>query len=202
MFQKREVQAEKNEIELKPVSKKEKKNGRLKEVAFYLGLIAILGATVIIKGSSPLSLGGYGAFTVLTGSMESEIPKGSLVITRHIDPEELKVGDDITYMANETTTITHRIIGITENYKGTGQRAFETKGIMNKEADEMLVPSVNVIGKVVFHNLILGRTITFIGKNWPLLIFLLVLLISFIEIMKKIMRKEEDLNVRVDVKKP
>ena len=66
-------------------------------------------------------------------------------------PNTLQIGDDITYMANQTTSVTHRIVGIMENYENTGQRAFEAQGVMNSEPDRQPVPAVNVVGKVVYH---------------------------------------------------
>ena len=101
---------------------------------------------------APRSLAGYSGMIVLTESMQSEIPKGSLVIAQQVDPETLQIGDDITYMANQTTSVTHRIVGINENYENTGQRAFQTQGIMNDQPDSQPVPAVNVVGKVVFHS--------------------------------------------------
>ncbi|MFQ9798525.1 MAG: signal peptidase I [Clostridia bacterium] len=116
---------------------------------FYLVLIAVVVGVLFISGkeSGPKSFAGYSAFTVLSGSMESEIPKGSLVVTKQVDPSELQIGDDITYLSNPTTTITHRIVGITENYADTGQRAFTTQGVMNSAPDKQPVPAANVVGR-------------------------------------------------------
>ena len=122
--------------------------------------------------------------------MQSEIPKGSLVIAQQVDPETLEIGDDITFMANQTTTVTHRIIGIIEDYEGTGQRAFETQGIMNDEPDAQPVPAVNVVGKVIFHSLVLGYIASFIGNYWPFLLFALAVVIGLIIALKRIYKKE------------
>lgn len=94
-------------------------------------LIVLVVSVAFLKGGdsgAPKSLAGFSTFTVLTGSMQDEIPQGSLVITQQTDPRELKIGDDITYLSSPTTTVTHRIVGIIENYKDTGQRAFENAG--------------------------------------------------------------------------
>ena len=55
------------------------------------------------------------------------------------------MGDDITYLASSTTTVTHRIVDITGSYEDTGERAFQTQGIENPEPDEALVPAGNVV---------------------------------------------------------
>ena len=71
---------------------------------------------------------------------EDVYPKGAPVVSRRTDPSTLEIGDDITFMTGETTTVTHRIIGIVENYADTGQRAFQTQSVMNRTPDSQLVP--------------------------------------------------------------
>ena len=137
------------------------------DIAFYLFLMA-----------------GFSMFTVLTGSMQDEIPQGSLVITQQTDPRELKIGDDVTYLSSPTTTVTHRIVGIIENYNNTGQRAFETQGIMNAKPDEQPVPAGNVVGKVIFHSYALGRAFTVLSEHWLVFLILLVLTVALIKTLK------------------
>ncbi|MFQ9798453.1 MAG: hypothetical protein ACLR23_05460 [Clostridia bacterium] len=56
---------------------KEKAPLSIGDVVFYLVLIAVVVGVLFISGkeSGPKSFAGYSAFTVLSGSMESEIPK-------------------------------------------------------------------------------------------------------------------------------
>lgn len=162
------------------------------ELLFYLVLIMVVLGTFAVKvssGDTPMSVGGYSVFTVLTGSMQKEIPQGSLIVTRHDDPSTLQVGDTITYMASQNTTITHRVIGIIEDYQGTGMRAFETQGVMNDTPDKLPVPAVNVIGKVIFHNYALGRAATFIGNYWMYVVIFLVLFWGLAIAVKSFFRK-------------
>ena len=180
----------------KAVSEKQKKKKKSfwGDLLFYGVLIAlIIGVAVLAKGSAqgPRSFAGFTAQTVLTSSMESVIPKGSLVISRYTDPNTLQIGDDITFMASETTTISHRIIGIVENYADTGQRAFQTQGVMNAAPDSELVPAVNVVGKVVFHSYVLGRAVDFVKSYWPLLLFFLAILAVLIRVLRYIYGKSD-----------
>lgn len=132
----------------------------------------------------PFMIAGISAANVLTSSMEDVYPRGSLIITKQIDAKELKIGDDITFMVSEDSSITHRIIGITENYQGTGQRAFETKGTKNPNPDKEMVAAANVVGKVIFHSKVLGDFANFVKANWPILIFALIVLIGLISFLK------------------
>ena len=161
------------------------------EVVFYGLLLLLIVAALFVRTTSdgaPKSLAGYSGMIVLTESMQSEIPKGSLVIAQQVDPETLQIGDDITYMANQTTSVTHRIVGIIENYEGTGQRAFQTQGIMNSEPDKQMVPAANVVGKVVFHSETLGVVASFISSCWPLLLFALAVVFVLIYVLGRIFK--------------
>ena len=178
-----------------PAPRKSKVGAFIGNLLFYGVMLAMLVGVFVLRsgsGGAPVSFAGYTAQLVLTSSMEEVIPKGSLVISKQVDPSTLQIGDDITYLINQTTTITHRIIGITERYEDTGQRGFQTQGVMNDAPDKEIVPAVNIVGKVVFHSMALGQAANFVNNNWPLLIFLLVLLIVFIKVMQYILRKNPD----------
>ena len=161
------------------------------ECVFYSLLLLLILSAVFVRTTSdgsPRSFAGFTGMIVLTESMQSEIPKGSLVITKTVDPQSLQIGDDITYMANQTTSVTHRIVGITENYENTGQRAFQTQGIMNREPDKQTVPAINVVGKVVFHSEVLGTVASFIGQYWPLLLFILAVAFGLLYVLGRIFK--------------
>lgn len=179
--------------------KKPQNPSRLREVLlellYYALLLLVFFAVVFYRGrktEGPRMLGGFSAFIVLSGSMEEEIPKGSLVLTRQVDARSLRVGDDITYMMDPVTSITHRIVAIEENYEDTGKRAFQTQGIMNAMPDESLVPEVNVVGKVVFHSKWLGAGASFVMDNWPLLLFFAVVLTIFYKVVRLILRENSE----------
>ncbi len=176
-------------------TKERKKVSWIWDVGFYVMIVLILLAVFMFRasaGNQPFSMAGYSAFTVLTSSMEAEIPKGSLVVTKTVDPNTLEIGDDITYMSGPSSTITHRIIGIEENYADTKARGFQTKGIMNKKADKQIVPAANVVGKVVYHNKLLGDIANYLKGNWPYVIFVLIVIVVLANYLKKIYEEDDD----------
>ena len=173
--------------------RQKKKKSMVGDLLFYGVLAALIVGAVLLTGDGaqgPRTFAGFTAQTVLTSSMESVYPKGALVVSHRTDPNALEIGDDITFMASETTTITHRIIGIVENYADTGQRAFQTQGVMNQAPDSQLVPAVNVVGKVVFHSHAAGKAVDFLKGTWPLLLFFLVLLAVLVRVLQYIYRKD------------
>jgi len=148
--------------------KRRRRKSIVSDVVFYCVLIVVV-AVLLLSASggngAPRNFAGFSAMTVLTGSMQSEIPKGSFIITQKVDPASLQTGDVITYMKDENTTITHKIVGIYDDYESTGQIGFVTRGIENPENDKPVVLQDNVVGKVVFANLMIGEVLTFIKAN-------------------------------------
>ena len=154
---------------------------------FYIVLAAIVVSVFLLSytnSATSQNIFGYSAMIMLTGSMQSEIPKDSLVITRRTDPENIKLGDDISYLIGSDFIVTHRVIGIHEQYTENGDRGFVTKGTDNENADREVVPAANVIGRVVFHHDRTGSAILLIKQNLVLTIFACVLLITLITLIR------------------
>jgi len=168
--------------------------GLLGDVAYYLALVAFVVGVFLFRGAgggAPVRVMGFSAMRVLTGSMGEVLPQGSLIITRAVDAEDLQVGDDITYMASEETTVTHRIVGITEDYMETGERAFTTQGTENASPDGAPVPAQNVVGKVIFHSLVLGKIFGFLRAQWPWVLALTALGAGLIAALRVLVQEEK-----------
>lgn len=94
---------------------------------------------------------GFKTFSVISGSMEPNIPVGSLVYAKSVDFEDLEVGDVISYQLSEDTMVTHRINSINEE-----QKTIITKGDANDNVDSSEVQENQIIGKVTFSIPFLG----------------------------------------------
>ena len=93
---------------------------------------------------------GLQVFTVLSGSMEPTYHVGSLIYVKDVDPYELESGDVITFMLDEDTVATHRIVEVVPDENDTTVVRFKTKGDANAAEDGSLVHYKNVIGSPVF----------------------------------------------------
>ena len=93
---------------------------------------------------------GMQVFAVISGSMEPEYPVGCLIYVKSVDPYELEAGDVITYMLDEDTVSTHRIMGVVPDEDDPSVIRFRTKGDANDSEDATLVHYKNVIGSPVF----------------------------------------------------
>lgn len=93
---------------------------------------------------------GLTPYAVLSGSMEPELHVGSLVYVRGVDPFELEEGDVVTFMLDEDTLATHRIVEVVPDEGDPEVVRFRTKGDANEAADGSLVHCKNVVGEAVF----------------------------------------------------
>lgn len=119
-----------------------------------IGLLCVIAAAVTVLVILPRASHGT-ALTVLTGSMTPDIPVGSVVIDRPVDPGTLHVGDIATYQTAPGVNeyITHRIIKIDTSKNPV---LFTFKGDANRGPDITPVPAGAIRGKVWFHVPYLG----------------------------------------------
>lgn len=109
---------------------------------------------------------GLQVFNVLSGSMEPNYSVGSLIYVKDVDAFELKKGDVITFMMDEETVATHRIVEVVPDENDPDVVRFKTKGDANKIEDGSLVHYKNVIGTPIFKIPKLGYVANYI-QNPP-----------------------------------
>ena len=93
---------------------------------------------------------GLQVFTVLSGSMEPTYHTGSLIYVKKVDPYTIKAGQVITFMLDEDTIATHRVVAVVPDEEDASVIRFRTKGDANESEDGGLVHYKNVVGTPVF----------------------------------------------------
>lgn len=125
-------------------------NKSIKKV--WNGVVSVLVAMVVVL--AVLMVGarvvGLRVYTVLSGSMEPTYHVGSLIYVKSVDPQKLEAGDVITFMLDEDTIATHRIVEVVPDEEEPDTIRFRTKGDANDAEDGGLVHYKNVIGTPVF----------------------------------------------------
>lgn len=111
----------------------------------------------------PNILGFYG-FTISTGSMNPAIKTGDYLISRKVDSDDIKVGDIITFM-EEDSIITHRVSDIINQDE---KIMFITKGDGNNIEDDTKVMGENVIGKYIFKVPMIGYILDYFKYMNPI----------------------------------
>jgi len=147
-------------------------------------ILAILLVGVRLFGLSP--------YTVLSGSMRPTYPVGSLIYVTEVEPEELEIGDPLTYVIPGDTVVTHRIVEIIDE---GDELKFRVKGDANDEADGTPVPAKNIIGKPVFSIPVLGYLAYFVqhrpGNFISIGLLVLFLSLTFLPELFKTKKPEE-----------
>jgi signal peptidase len=94
--------------------------------------VGILLVIILAAGGILLAQAfGFRPMAVLSGSMEPAYHVGGLVfVDSGVSPDELRIGDTVTFRLNEDTVVSHRIIAI-----DGAARVFTTQGDANNIAD-------------------------------------------------------------------
>lgn len=122
------------------------------------------------------SVFGYKPFIVLSGSMETDIRVGDLIITREVDPTTLKISDVIAFRDPEGTVTTHRIIEIVDCYNET---CFITKGDNNSSQDQQLVELSDVEGIYITRIPGVGNMLKSLSEPATIIIVVLAITVVF-----------------------
>ena len=166
----------------------------------WVVIIFVLAIVLVQRiSNNTKSLAGIRIFTVVTESMVPEYNVGDTIIVKSIDPSDLKIGDDITYLGKTGTYdgkyITHRIIDITKNEDGTYR--ISTQGIANPAPD----PDINesqVYGKIIYKSLVISKLNGIVGNLYSMYFVILVPITIMIFFEIRAFRKRDDDEDEID----
>lgn len=117
----------------------------------------------------------YGAYVIVSGSMEPTIKIRDAIIIKRYDEQDLKVGDIITYRSEDPyfygIMITHRIIDVTYD---EGEKVYVTKGDHNATRDRLPVKSNQIYGKVIMMIPKIGYIQTFLATSYGWIIAVVI----------------------------
>lgn len=116
------------------------------------GVTTVLVAAVVLLAVLLVGvrLVGFQVFTVLSGSMEPTYHTGALIYVRSVDYRDIEAGQVITFMLDEDTVATHRVVEVVPDEDDPEVLRYRTKGDANDAEDGSLVHYKNVIGSPVF----------------------------------------------------
>lgn len=158
-----------------------------KKLKFTLKLISNALLVIVVLLSFllyGLQLFGIKAYSVLSPSMQSAYPVGSLIYVKQVDTNSLKINDPITFYLEGKVVATHRIVELVPDEDNPNKILFRTKGDENEEPDKKLVAPEKIIGKPFFCIPFLGFLGTYISQppgRYLAIVFVSVIIL--IEIM-------------------
>ena len=158
-------------------------------IFIIIGVILVAYYIDFTKRANRVEAPLYGAYVIVSGSMEPIIKIKDAVIIRRTDPDKIKVGDVVTYRATDESyygiLITHRVIDI--KYEN-GKKLYVTKGDHNLTEDRSPIEGGQIYGKVVMRIPKIGYIKYFLVSSYGWIIAVVVPSLGIIiyDIMKLI----------------
>ena len=164
------------------------------KVLIWICLIAFVISVCMQRFSNNrLSVFNFRMFTVVSGSMRPKYDIGDVLIDKEIEPDDIKVGDDISYQGTVNSfkdkVVTHQVVGIEIV---DGKYYFRTKGLANIVEDP-IVSEDQVYGKVIYKSFIISFIYKIVSTNVGFYAFIIVPILYIIisEIISTLLEKEE-----------
>ena len=120
--------------------------------AVVTGFLVIMLLVILVQRVSKnnLAIGGIRIFNIVSESMTPKYEIGDILISKKVDPKDIKIGDSVTYMGKEDSlkglVVTH---GVIEKRQEDGKYYFITKGLANLFEDPEISED-DIFGKVVY----------------------------------------------------
>lgn len=169
-----------------------------KTIKFIVTFVLLIVLAVIIiqrVSDNKISLGGYRVYTVVTQSMFPEYRVGDILISKEVNPNGIKVGDNVVYLGKKDDfkdkIVTHKVLSINEDEK-TGKLNFVTKGI-NNIIEDPEISEEQIYGVVAYKTIFLSfisRIMTSMVGTFVL--FAIVTLFVSVQIVINIFFDDED----------
>ncbi len=185
------------------VKRKLKLLGNILYILLFIIVVLMLVIVILQRATNnTVTIGGYRLFSVATGSMVPVYNVGDVLISKEIKPEDIKVGDDITYVGEKNSfkgkTVTHRVISIEK--KEDGNYKIITKGVANDEQDPE-IDQTQIYGKIIYKIKILSFLDRML-KNMYIFYFVIFIPTALIiyKIFKSLTANDEDEEKEIDGK--
>lgn len=161
-------------------------------------IIIIIISIIFVQrvSNNRVTLFGYSMFTIISESMIPKYEIGDMVIAKKTNVEEIKIGDDVVYLGEDSNLkdkiITHQVIS---KRKEKNEYIFKTKGIANQVED----PEINgnqIYGVVIYRSKILSFLSKLVNNiyGFYFIIFVPFAILIFFELFDTINEKKSKKN--------
>ena len=178
------------------------KDNKVLKVVF--GIIKALILVVLIAfilvvclqrfSNNKVSFFDYRIFAVVTDSMEPKYNVGDVLLSKDVEPEEVKVGDAISYLGTKYNfkgkIITHPVVSIEKDENG--KLLYHTKGI-NNLVEDPVVHEDQLFGIIVHKFWLLTFIYNCVSKPWGVYVFIIVPIFFIIgsELIYSLLERDE-----------
>ena len=169
----------------------------LKVLKYFFIIIFILFISMVCLqrfSNNRIAVFNFRLFTVISGSMEPKYKIGDVLVAVETKPEDIKVGDAISYLGNKNSfkdkVITHEVIKIEKDKQG--KYYFHAKGLANAIEDPV-VSEDQLYGVVKYRVITLSFIYKIVGTPIGFFIFVVLPILYIIgsELITSLMEKEE-----------
>lgn len=168
-----------------------------KVVDIVLTIFVLLFVLVVCLqrfSNNEISLFSYRMFTVVSGSMKPEYDIGDVLISKEVDANKIKKGDDVSYLGKSGTfngkVVTHRVEKVERDVDG--KLVFHTKGLANLVEDPVVYED-QIYGVVVHEAKILSFIYKCVSTPKGMFIFIVIPVLYIVgsEMIYFMLEKEE-----------
>lgn len=169
----------------------------LKVLKYFFIIIFVLFVSMVCLqrfSNNRIAVFNFRLFTVISGSMEPKYKIGDVLVAVETKPEDIKVGDAISYLGTKNSfkdkVITHEVIKIEKDKQG--KYYFHAKGLANAIEDPV-VGEDQLYGVVKYRVITLSFIYKIVGTPLGFFIFVVVPILYIIgsELVSSLMEKEE-----------
>lgn len=126
------------------------------------------------------SIAGFRIFRVITGSMEPEYSIGEVVISKEVDPEDIKVGDDIVYKGTygeyNGKIIMHSVVEIDRDENN--ELNFHAKGLHSASVEDPEISADQIYGVVKLKSDLLTHIYNLATSRHTAFIIIIILVLN------------------------
>ena len=161
----------------------------------YILVVLLLIVIIVQKVTkNNLSVGGVRVFMIVSESMKGEYDIGDILISKEVKEEDIKVGDNVTYLGKEKNLkgliVTHKVIEV--GNEENGEKYYVTKGIANQISDPKIHYN-QIYGKVIYKTFILSILGKLMSKQISYyILFIVVGVIISIEIVSSMFDSDNE----------
>lgn len=138
---------------------------------------------------------GYQPLSVLSGSMKPTLEPGDMIFVHKVLPNDVQVGDVITFRVDHDILITHRVVDVIK--KNSGEILYKTKGDANQTADKSYISGNRLLGKMIWSIPKGGYISKWVRSRWGLFILILmpatVFMVAEVKRLKRLVRRSINL---------
>ena len=168
--------------------------GTIKALMLVVAIAFILLVCLQRFSNNNVTFFGYRLFAVVTDSMEPKYNVGDVLLSKDVEPEEVEVGDAISYLGTKYNfrgkIITHQVVSIDKDEKG--KLLYHTKGI-NNLVEDPVVHEEQLLGIIVHKFWLLTLVYNCVSKPWGVYVFIIVPIFFIIgsELIYSLLERDE-----------